>query len=696
MTSNNNLGFGSSNQKKINVNKYDLKYIKNKADNFFRKGVYYQAQILYEKITNSGYDSAESYINLSRIYRKSYRVKDSIKILERSLKFVSGSTSHLTELALLYRENNQLERCFDCLKRGNAIDPENIFILELLASSSFAINKFDTATNCFLKLIEFKPEEKSYLEDISMIFEKQNDISKALKYLKKILIINRNDTNTLLKIAYLYLKIGDFTEAKNYFQNSIDIDPLSPDNNYGLGLALSFTGKYQDAIQMFKRAISQNPKFERAISELMRCQSFICDWDGLKNNMKELETIGLKNESVSPYIFLAIEDDPLRHLQRSLKYSNDFCNEKENKINCFDNKKIRIGYFSSDFYDHATMHLMKRIFEYHDTSKFEIFIYSYGFIQDDVTNWLKGKVFSFYDISQLSDFAAAELARNHNLDISVDLKGHTLNSRIFIFSYRTAPIQITYLGYPGTTGLKTMDYILADKELIDDGEEKFYQEKIIRMPFSYQCNDNRKEILDKKFKKSDLGLPDEGFVFTCFNSNEKITEEVFDIWMKLLLNVENSVLWLIKSSGYSEANLKLQANKKGINPSRLIFAEKIPLNQHLARHKCGDLFLDTFNYNAHTTASDALWSGMPMISLKGKSFASRVGASLLNGLNMQELICLDKNDYYESALRIAKDPKLLENLREKLKKQILISPLFDSERFTRDLEKIYINLARSE
>ena len=193
--------------------------------------------------------------------------------------------------------------------------------------------------------------------------------------------------------------------------------------------------------------------------------------------------------------------------------------------------RIRIGYFSSDFYDHATMHLMKRIFEYHDTSEFEIFIYSYGFIQDAVTNWLKGQVFSFYDISQLSDYAAAELARNHNLDISVDLKGHTLNSRIFIFSYRTAPIQITYLGYPGTTGLKTMDYILADKELIDDGEEKFYQEKIIRMPFSYQCNDNRKEILDKKFKKSELGLPDEGFVFTCFNSNEKITEEVFDIWM---------------------------------------------------------------------------------------------------------------------------------------------------------------------
>ena len=651
---------------------------------------------MYEKITNAGCDSAESYINLSRIYRKSHRVKDSIKILEKSLKLVSDSTSHLIELASLYRENNQIKRCIDCLKIGNAIDPENILILELLASSSFSINKFDIATNCFLKLIEFKPEEKSYLEDISKIFEKQNDISKALKYLKKILIINKNDTNTLLKIAYLYLKIGDFTEAKNYFQKSIDIDPLSPDNNYGLGLALIFTGKYQDAIQMFKRAISQNPKFERAISELMRCQSSICDWDGLKKNMKELETIGLKNDSVSPYIFLAIEDDPLRHLQRSLKYSNDFCYEKENKINCFKNKKIRVGYFSSDFYDHATMHLMKRIFECHDTSEFEIFIYSYGFIQDSETNWLKGQVFSFHDISQLSDYEAAELAITHNLDIAVDLKGHTLNSRVFIFSYRTAPIQITYLGYPGTTGLKNMDYILADKELIDDGEEKFYQEKIIRMPFSYQCNDNRKEILDKKFKKSELSLPDEGFVFTCFNSNEKITEEVFDIWMKLLLNVEKSVLWLIKSSAYSEYNLKLQANKKGINPSRLIFAERIPLKEHLARHKCGDLFLDTFNYNAHTTASDSLWSGMPMISLKGKSFASRVGASLLNALNMQELICLDKNEYYESALRIAKDPKLLENLRGKLKKQILISPLFDSEKFTRDLEKIYINLARSE
>lgn len=660
MKSKSNLGFGSSNQKKNQLKKYDLKFIEKTAEDFLNKGNLDKALVLYEKITKAGIKSAESYLNLSRIYRELNRREESIQILEKSFKFVSNSTSNLTALAYLYKENNYLDKCFKCLKIANSIEPENVFILELLAPSSIQINNLDIAYKCLSKLQELKP----------------------------------NDSNTLINFAYLYLKRGDLKAAKKYFEESLSIEPLNSSNCYGLGLVLSLSGKYLEAISYFEKAIALKPKFEKAISELMKCQSIICDWDGLNNNMKKLEYLGLNNESLSPFMFLTIEDNPLRHFQRAKIRSKDFDTKNDNKINLFKNEKIRIGYFSSDFFEHATMQLMKRIFELHDVSKFEIFVYSYGSQRDHITNWLKNKVFSFHDISELSDFDAAEFARQHNLDIAVDLKGHTLNSRLSIFSYRVSKIQITYLGYPGTTGLKTMDYIIADKEIIHEGEENFYQEKIIKMPNSYQCNDDRKEILEKKFKKSELGLPFEGFVFTCFNSTQKITEEVFEIWMKLLLNVDKSVLWLLKSSNESKNNLELAAVKNNIDPSRIVFAEKMPLKEHLARHDCGDLFLDTFNCNAHTTASDALWAGMPMISLKGKSFASRVGSSLLNALNMTELICRDKSEYYKKAFSIAKDPKLLNQLKEKIKKEKLSSPLFDSKRFTRDLENIYITLVK--
>ena len=346
------------------------------------------------------------------------------------------------------------------MKIANSIEPENIFILELLTSTSIEVNKLNIANYCLSKLQKLKP----------------------------------NDATVLINYAYLHLKQGDLKSAKKCFEESINIEPSNPNTNYGLGLVLSLSSKYLEAISYFKKAIALKPEFEIAISELMKCQSIICDWDGLKNNMEKLEYLGLKNESLSPFMFLAIEDNPLRHLQRAKKFSKNLDRENNNKINSIKNEKIRIGYFSSDFFDHATMHLMKRIFELHNTSKFEIFIYSYGSHKDDLTLWLKDQVFSFNDISELSDPEAAVLARQHNLDIAIDLKGHTFNSRLGIFSYRVSQIQITYLGYPGTTGLKAMDYIIADKEIINEGEENFYQEKIIKMPFSYQCNDDRKEI----------------------------------------------------------------------------------------------------------------------------------------------------------------------------------------------------------
>ena len=277
---------------------------------------------------------------------------------------------------------------------------------------------------------------------------------------------------------------------------------------------------------------------------------------------------------------------------------------------------------------------MRRIFELHDKNKFEIFIYSFSNTQDNFTEELKNNVDKFTNILNLSDEEAVSLIRKDGIDIAVDLKGFTKNTRLSIFSLRVAPIQISYLGYPGTIGASCIDYIIADKIVIPEIYKKFYSEEVVYMPDCYQCNDSQRAESKKIFKKSDLGLSDDNFIFACFNANNKITSEEFDIWMNLLKKIDNSILWLYKSNDYSATNLKKESEKRGVESSRIIFAERVSNDLHLSRIRCADLFLDTFNYNAHTTASDALWANIPIITRQGKSFSARVCSSLLKSLNL--------------------------------------------------------------
>ena len=284
------------------------------------------------------------------------------------------------------------------------------------------------------------------------------------------------------------------------------------------------------------------------------------------------------------------------------------------------------------------MYLIKGLFELHDKEQFDIYIYSMNSKEDELTDELKKNVNIFRNISDLSDENAVCIAREDSLDIAVDLMGYTKNMRLSIFSLRVAPIQISYLGYPGSTGAECIDYLIADKIIIPDKFKKFYSEKVIYMPNCYQCNDNNRKTSKKEFRKTQLGLPENAFVFACFNANNKITSNEFDIWMSLLKKIKNSVLWLYKSNNYSAINLKKESEKRGVESSRIIFADRVSNEDHLSRIKCADLFLDTFNYNAHTTASDALWSGVPVITKQGKSFSARVCSSLLTSLNLEELI----------------------------------------------------------
>jgi len=337
--------------------------------------------------------------------------------------------------------------------------------------------------------------------------------------------------------------------------------------------------------------------------------------------------------------------------------------------------------------------LIAELFELHDKSQFELIGISFGpMTNDEMRQRLEHSFDQFIEAGNKSDIEIAQLSRDLNIDIAVDLKGFTQDLRTGIFAHRAAPIQVSYLGYPGTMGAEYIDYIVADKALIPQAAQQAYSEKIVYLPHSYQVNDRKRAISDKVFTRAELGLPDQGFVFCSFNNNFKILPVTFAAWMRILQAVEGSVLWLFQDNPWAVENLKQEAIKHGIDPSRLVFAERMPSSEHLARHRMADLFLDTFPYNAHTTASDALWAGLPVLTLMGQSFASRVAASLLNAIGLPELMTSTPQAYEALATDLASNPEKLTSIKAKLNSNRLTSPLFDTPQFTKDLEQAYVKI----
>jgi len=353
-------------------------------------------------------------------------------------------------------------------------------------------------------------------------------------------------------------------------------------------------------------------------------------------------------------------------------------------------KRLRIGYFSPDFKGHPVAYLMAKLIETHDRDCFEVYGYSIGTAADDEMRRRLIEGFDvFDDVGGMSDIDVALLARQDKIDIAIDLTGYTQDNRTEIFAYRAAPIQINFLGYPGTMGVNFIDYIIADQNLIPAESQKYYSEKPIYLPHAYMPTDNTRRISTNPITRSEMGLPEHGFVFCCFNNNYKISALEFDIWMRLLLKIEGSVLWVRKSNKWSETNFCKEAQKRGVDPYRIVFAGKLPMEEHLARHKLADIFLDTFAFNAHTTATEALWAGLPVVTKLGKGFAARVAGSLLTAIDMPELITDTEEEYEKLILELATNPEQLASIKQKLANNLSSKPLFNTELFTKHLEDGY-------
>jgi predicted O-linked N-acetylglucosamine transferase (SPINDLY family) len=428
----------------------------------------------------------------------------------------------------------------------------------------------------------------------------------------------------------------------------------------------------------------------------LRIKTSICDWNGLPQLRDAvLQAIERGSRVCNPFVLLNVNCTSALQRKCAELFVKDKFPVQPSPMTCSvsaSNDRIRVAYLSADFHSHATAYLMAGVFEQHRKDRFELYAISFGKGDgSEMRARLEQGFEHFIDVRQMSDKDVAALLRDKNVDIAVDLKGFTREARTGIFALRPAPIQVNYLGYPGTMGAGYFDYLIADRIVVPEVHQPHYSEKLVYLPDTYQCNDSKRAGAAAS-GRVDVGLPVQGFVFCSFNHNHKITPEVFDVWMRMLHQVKSSVLWLLRSHPSAAANLQREAESRGISGERLIFAPQVPQAEHLARLPLADLVLDTLPYGAHTTASDALWAGVPVLTCTGETFPGRVGTSLLNAIGLPELVTDSLAEYERRALSLARDPFALAQVRAKLVRNRDTHPLFDTARFTRHLEAAYTRM----
>ena len=552
----------------------------------------------------------------------------------------------------------------------------------------------------------------------------------AINYLRETIEKLDSKFETLTVLADLEASDKDFSSANLHYKQALTMQPDSDvvHNNYGN--MLQSIGHMDTAMGHYKEAVNINPKFYQALQNLcnilnarkdyaqsliyleqvrainphspylagmeMNARMHTCtwhDWDKLFNEVEEGVIKG--NRTVNPFPPLAFFTKAELLTRSASIWASNECSSQQvlpviERRERAPGQKIRVGYYSADLYTHATALLMAGVLEAHDRDRFEWVAFSFGPIQEDsLSQRVRASFDQFIDVRTYSDRVVAQLSREMKIDIAIDLKGFTQDSRVGIFADRAAPIQVNYLGFPGSMGVPFMDYIIGDHVIIPDDLKQYYSEAVVRLPHCYQTNDNKRPIATTVPSRQSQGLPDQARVLCSFNNNYKITPQVFDVWMRILDRFPDCVLWLLQDNSRAAENLKLEASHRGINPERLVFAPRLRNEDHLARHLLADLFIDTYPCNAHTTASDALWAGLPLVTCAGETFPSRVAASLLNAMSMPDCVTYDLVSYEQKIVALLEYPQKLMELRNHVDVERTRSPLFDTKSIAKHLEMAY-------
>ena len=643
----------------------------------------------------------------------------------------ADSFDALTLLGIIAAQSKRAQEAEELFARAVAADPNDVFVHINRGLALQELERSDEALASYERAVKLNPRfpvahfnRGNALQDLGRLDEALASYEQALKLEPDYPAACFNRGNVLEELmrrdealasyelaiklepefadAYnnrgLALKgLNRLEEALVSYEQAIKLKPGFADAYVNRGNALQQLKRLDEALASYERAMKLKPDSEYLCGALLHTRMQICDWTNVEDQVTDVvDKVQRGEKATSPFAFLARTGSlPLQQKAAEIwvrnKYPLNLALGSIQKL--ARHEKIRIGYFSADFRNHPVSLLTAELFETHDKTKYEVFAFSTGpDTKDEIRTRLKGAFKNFIDVRNQSDKDVAERARSLEIDIAIDLGGHTQDSRTGIFAMRAAPLQVNFLGYPGTMGAAYMDYLVADPTIIPEQLRRHYSEKIAYLP-SYQPNDSKRAISAKAFNRQEFGLPHTGFVFCSFNNHYKITPGVFDVWMRVLKQVAGSVLWL--SAGHDSAadNLRKEASLRGIAAERLIFAKPMPLlEEHLARHRLADLFLDTLPFNAHTTASDALWAGLPVLTCTAEAFASRVAASLLTAIDLPELITSTQAEYEALAIALATDPVRLKQIREKLERNRLSTPLFDARLFTRHIEDAYAQM----
>ena len=561
----------------------------------------------------------------------------------------------------------------------------------------YRLGDFSSAKN---HLLESWGVEKDHMDPVYMLAKilfRMGDFSKAEKYIDFCIANQFKDPKVYLLRGLLHDALGNFVAAADDFAKAIELDPDYGDAYFNLASNCIKQRCYEQAISLFNKAFELSPENHSALANELYWRRHLCDWGEEKARLSEIKKLGVSKGAVSPFSMITFDDSPERAKKRSERFwQAQFGQIKRTHFNIPNNAKVRVGYFSADFFDHATSHLLMGVLEKHDRSIFEVFLYSFGVDKKDpINSRLRSIADEYIDLHSLSDASAVELIRRDNLAIAFDLKGFTTHCRPSLFAYGIAPIQINYLGYPGTLGSDAYDYIVCDKHLITPSMEKYFSERLLTLDGCYQPNQAAFK-LPACGTRADYGLPMGAIVLCSFNSPYKISPDIFNIWMDVLIAVPEAVLWIYAPLPESRGNLLREVELRGLDSKKIIFAEKVDHDIHVSRMQLADLFVDTFPVSAHTTCSDALRAGLPIVTLAGRSFHSRVAASILHSCGLDQLVTKSPQDYKNTIVKLTGDQHELRTLKIKLSNAVAKSGLFDNANYTLRLEMVLARLVRKD
>jgi protein O-GlcNAc transferase len=639
---------------------------------------------------------AETWNARGSVFNNLDRHEEALDDFDRALALKPNSSDALINKGNVLMKLKRHGEALDAYARALVLSPNSPEALLGNGNALKELKKYEEAFAAFEKVLISKPNVAGAWLGCGNIHAIRQRLDEALDAYDRAMQLEPNLAEIWLGRGNIFTILKRYDEAFAAYDKALAIAPDLAAVWLGRGNIFNNLKRYDETLAAFDKALALDPNLDYVEGARLNAKLMLCAWDDLAAEVAHLAArVQQGSPACPPFVFLAVSSSPADQLQCAKNYvaaQPSFPPLWHGER--YAHERIRVAYLSADFREHPVAHLIAGLFEAHDRARFECFALSFG--PDDGSEMCRRIATAFehfIDCRAQSDDDLAALMRRHEIDIAVDLMGFTLDNRSAVLARRPAPVQVNYLGFAGTMGADYMDYIMADAVTVPRQDFAHYSERVVWLPDSFQINDRRRAIAEPLPRRLDCGLPESGFVFCCFNNTFKIAPQMFEVWMRLLNAAEGSVLWLAAGNDTAVANLRREAERRGVDPGRLVFAPRTPrLADHLSRHRLADLFLDTLPYNAHVTASDALWTGVPLLTCRGETYAGRVGTSLLQAAGLPELVASSLTDYEALALKLAREPATLGALKDRLARNRMRCPLFDTERSTRHIEAAYATM----